>query len=697
MIWSSIIAVVLIFSFLVARVKEENKGWVALVAVGLNAGLSSWIAVLALGGHARGQSIYAGPVFGEIALRVDALSGWFILLTNFTLLTGAAYSIPYMRANKGQTSALTLHFVGYIWNQAAIIGIFCVQHALAFLCVWEIMSITAFLLVIFEHGKMEVLKAGINFLIQAHVSMVFLTLGFIWIYVRTGSYDFRAITGYSVGVHPALSFLLFGFFFVGFAIKAGFVPFHTWLPYAHPVAPAPISGIMSGVMIKLGIFGILRMLLLIKTDLATVGYLLLVVSVGSGLYGVLLAIVQHNVKKLLAYHSIENIGIIGMGMGLGCLGLAWHSAYLSFAGFAGALLHTLNHSLFKSLLFYTAGTVYQYTHTMDIERMGGLIKKLPQTGALFLLASMAICGLVPFNGFISEFLIYSGLFKGIASGRLPAVVAGVFVVFGLALVGGLALLCFTKAFGIIFLGTARHPYPGQLHEEGSPRIVSERGPLRVIRKGEPPHLTREGGTLRLIPQYLAALPIVFIGLFPELIIQVLTPAVELFTGRAQSDQLSFVAALRPVSLCAMALLIICVGVFLVRKRMVSGRENARSPTWGCGYVAPTHRMQYTANSFVRSCRKLVRPLLQMNKAEGEISAVFPQPIRSVTHPYDKLEGLVIDRPLRALRGMLGRFKFLQNGSEQFYILYGVSFIVIALLLPILSDAVGYVINLFKQL
>ncbi|HEV2483005.1 MAG TPA: proton-conducting transporter membrane subunit [Puia sp.] len=688
MIWSIIIAVVLIFSFLLAGVKEENKGWIALVAVLLNAGLSSWIGVRALGGHGWEQSVYGGPVFGEIALRVDALSGWFILLTNFTLVTGVAYGICYMRAYKGRTAALTLHYVSYIWNQAAMIGVLCVQHALAFLCVWEIMTITAFLLVIFEHGKIGVLKGGINYLIQAHVSILVLTLAFIWINAHTGSYDFRAIAGYSARIRPALSFLLFLFFFAGFAIKAGFVPFHTWLPYAHPVAPAHISGIMSGVLIKMGIFGMLRMLLLIKTDLVLVGYMLLVVSVASALYGVLLAIVQHNVKKLLAYHSIENIGIIGMGMGLGCLGLAWHNAFLAFAGFAGALLHTLNHSLFKSLLFYTAGTVYQYAHTMDIERLGGLIKKLPQTGALFLLASMAICGLVPFNGFISEFLLYSGLFRGIASGRLSAVAACVFVVFGLALVGGLAMLCFTKAFGIIFLGTARHRYPGRLREKESLRLTREKESLR---------LTREGGPLRLIPQYVAALPIVFIGLFPQLIIPVLAPVVGLFTGGAQPDQTFFPAAMRSVSLSAMAFVFICLVLFLVRQRLTTGRENASSPTWGCGYVAPTHRMQYTANSYVRSCRKLIRPLLQMNKSEGEISGVFPPPIRSVTHPYDKLEALVIDRPLRALRGLLGRFKFLQNGSEQYYILYGVSFIVIAMLLPILADAAWHVINLFKQL
>jgi formate hydrogenlyase subunit 3/multisubunit Na+/H+ antiporter MnhD subunit len=191
--------------------------------------------------------------------------------------------------------------------------------------------------------------------------------------------------------------MLFMCFFTGFAIKAGFVPFHTWLPYAHPVAPAHVSGMMSGVMIKLGIFGILRMLLLMNQNYLIIGYFILIISIISGIYGVILAIVQHNLKKLLAYHSIENIGIIGIGIGIGAIGVGEKNAYLAFAGFAGALLHTLNHSLFKSLLFYGSGTIYQAIHTLNIDSMGGLIKKMPKTAITFLIGALAICGLPPFK------------------------------------------------------------------------------------------------------------------------------------------------------------------------------------------------------------------------------------------------------------------------------------------------------------
>jgi len=269
--------------------------------------------------------------------------------------------------------------------------------------------------------------------------------------VKTGSFDFNAISIYTASHQDVTTLLLFMFFFIAFAVKAGFVPFHTWLPYAHPAAPAHISGIMSGVLIKIGIFGILRMILLIKTDYTTIGYIILTLSVVSGLYGVMLAIMQHNLKKLLAYHSIENIGIIGIGIGIGCIGLGANNPIVASLGFAGALLHTLNHALFKSLLFYTAGNVYQATHTLDIEKLGGLVKKMPQTAILFLIAAIAICGIPPFNGFISEFIIYNALYYWTQDAMMLSLLACIFSVLGLVLIGGLAMLCFTKAFGVVFL------------------------------------------------------------------------------------------------------------------------------------------------------------------------------------------------------------------------------------------------------
>jgi formate hydrogenlyase subunit 3/multisubunit Na+/H+ antiporter MnhD subunit len=353
----------------------KGKAIAVYAVVIMMAVISGYQAVEVLMGHEFNLLFSGNFVSGDIRLRIDALSAWFILIINFSFLTGGFYGIFYMSAYRQQTKNLSLQAILFILLNASLTGLCVIQNGFIFLIVWEIMALSAFLSILFEHEKTSVVKAGINFLIQSHISILFLMIGFILVVSKTGSYDFDSIYLYSFQHQGAFSLLLFGFFFIGFAIKAGFIPFHTWLPYAHPAAPAHISGIMSGVLIKIGIFGILRMLLLIHVDYVMVGSAILVLSIISGLYGVMLAILQHNLKKLLAYHSIENIGIIGIGIGLGCLGLGFRNPVLSSLGFAGALLHVLNHSLFKSLLFFTAGNVYQATHTLyTVVYLGGCSK-----------------------------------------------------------------------------------------------------------------------------------------------------------------------------------------------------------------------------------------------------------------------------------------------------------------------------------
>lgn len=669
----SIAALLTIFSFaLIALAKTEIKGAIALGVVLMNASLSSWLAFNSLVEKPLDISMYGGLVLAEIPIRIDSLSAWFLLLMNLTMVTGIAYGIRYLSHYKSQSSNLTLHYASFVLNHVAMIGIYTVQNSLAFLFAWELMAISSFLLIIFEYGKIETLKAGINFLVHSHICMVFLTIGFIWVSSNTGSYDFRAISTYSHSAIPALSFLLFTCFFIAFAIKVGFVPFHTWLPYAHPAAPAHVSGIMSGVIIKLGIFGIMRMLLLIKDNQIMIGYMILIISIITGIYGVILAAIQKNLKKLLAYSSIENIGIIGMGIGLGTIGLGLDKPYLIFAGFAGALLHTVNHSLFKSLLFYAAGTVYQATHTMDIEKLGGLSKKIPQTAMLFLIASFAISGFPPLNGFISEFLIYSGLFNGIYSDQLIHTVIIITAIFSLSVIGGLAMLCFTKAFSVVFLGKERHP-------------------LR--------HPILEGDVFKLIPKYVIVLFIIAIGVFPQLLVSIVIQPVSLFVDNKllAPIHLEFVDVMQKVSLAAGILIVLSLLVLGIRRLVTSSRPIAIAPTWGCGYTASTPHLQYTANSFARSFRKLIHPLLIMNKKEGVIEGVFPKTIHSETHPYDKMEALLIDKPTRFIWAFMGRFRFFQNGSVQIYISYGVAFIFLTITIPLLTNAVKYVINLLKQI
>jgi len=669
------IAILIISTILIPFSKIKGKGFIVFTAILLNALLSSYFAVYSLMGASFELILPGSFITGLIPLRIDALSGWFLLIINFVFLTGGFYGLFYMKAYKEQRNNISLHATAFMLLHAALIGICVIQNSFVFLIAWEIMALTAFLTVIFEHGKTACIKAGINYLIQSHLSIIVLMFGFIWVSFKKGSYDFNAITAYAAGNQGSSSaILLFFIFFIGFAIKAGFVPFHTWLPYAHPAAPAHISGIMSGVMIKIGIFGILRMLLLIKPDFTTVGYFILFISVISGLYGVMLAIIQHNLKKLLAYHSIENIGIIGIGIGIGCIGLGNANQMLASLGFAGALLHTLNHALFKSLLFYTAGIVYQSTHTVDIEHLGGLIKKMPQTALLFLIAAIAISGIPPFNGFISEFLIYSGLYHWMQDATLFSLIAILFTITGLVMIGGLAMLCFTKAFGVVFLGNPRHEFHHEIKE--------------------PPFF-------QLLPLYLIAFLIVAIGLFPLLFLNLLSEPVSLFTkGLLPSNnpiEWNTVEVLQPISWATWGLMLLIFIVFVFRKFMVKRRKQSIEPTWGCGYIAPTVKIQYTANSFVRPYRKLFQPFLLLYKNQKDIEGIFPGKGHYKTHPYDKIEKWLIDSPIRTFKVFLSRFLFLQNGKLQFYILYGIIFIVSVICIPLFYEKINLFIAFLKQL
>jgi len=655
--------------------RTKAKGLAAISAVFALAFISGYLAAGALFGGGT-ELVLAGTLAtGPIPIRVDALAGWFILVINFTMATGGLYGLQYMKAYREQSANITLHCIAYLLAQSMLTILCAVQNSLVFLFAWEIMALSAFLLVIFEHQKTGTLRAGINYLIQSHVSIVLLTVGFIWVAYRMDSYDFKAVAAFSSAFSGLNSLALFLCFFAGFALKAGFVPFHTWLPYAHPAAPSHVSGIMSGVLIKIGIYGILRMILLTSTDYLIQGYFILFVAVVSGVYGVMLAILQHDLKRLLAYHSIENIGIIGIGIGIGTIGIGMNNPLLTALGFAGAMLHVLNHSLFKSLLFFSAGNVYQAAHSLNIESFGGLIKKMPHTALLFLAASLAICGLPPFNGFVSEFLIYSGLYNGLFNGRPVPLLAIIASIFGLALIGGLAIFCFTKAFGAVFLG--------------SPRQVLSPSPT-------------EANMGKLAPMYAVAALMLAIGLFPAFFLEALSAPVALFQAKlANAPPAPFPADVSRIATsigwCAAGFIGLAGLVFFVRQKVLGGKPRAVSSTWGCGYAGDASRMQYSASSFVRSYRKLAEPLFSIHKKKRPVEGIFPTDGWQETHPYDKVEHWLIDLPLKQLNRFIGRFRFLQNGNPQFYILYGVVFITLIVVVPIIVNSIKMLIVFLNQL
>jgi len=667
-------AILLTSIVLLPLVPVRGKGMITVTTIVLLAAVSSITAWTALSGTEVNYVFRGSVITGPIPVRVDALSGFFMLVINFSFITSALYGVYYMKAYRNQHSNLSLHAISFILAYAGLIGICCIQNSLLFLLAWELMALSTFLLVIFEHYKRETLNAGINFLIQSHVCILLLMLGFIWVNMKMNSFDFLAIAAFASKYSKLTGIALFLCFFAGFAIKAGFVPFHTWLPHAHPAAPSHISGLMSGVIIKIGIYGILRMVLLIKTDYLLLGYIILFFSLLSGLYGVMLAIIQHNLKRLLAYHSIENIGIIGIGIGIGCIGMGKGNILLTTLGFSGALLHVFNHSLFKSLLFYGAGNIYQATHTLAIDKLGGLGKQMPHTFILFLVAALAICGLPPFNGFISEFLIYNGMFRSLQGSDMNLFSWIVCGLFGLSMIGGLALLCFTKATGIVFLGRARYAH------------------------AQPP---AETGAGNLIPMYLIVIFILLVGLFPGLFFKLLANPLILFTSSFHKGlpvDLSGIAdTLNLIGISSTAFILLAAIIYYLRKQILRNKPVAVTSTWGCGYEGASAKMQYSASSYIRTYRKLAEPLFSIRKKKKDINEIFPKRGGQETHPYDKIEEWMIDYPIQGLKNIFNRFTFLQNGDLQLYILYGILFISFMLAIPFVLGYLRSLIDFLNRL
>ena len=639
-------------------ITSQYKAYTASLAVLINAVLTSIIAFPALSGEMVDFSIFAGSFLGDISIHIDALSVWFIMIINFTSVTGVFYGIGYLKEYKNPSPKLTLHWTLFVLFHLSMIWVCMLQNGFAFLLAWELMSLTSMLLVIFDHHNPQTLKAGINYLVQMHISVVFLTVGFIWVYSTSGSFDFNAIRGFFQSNNNIWLFLVF---FIGFGLKAGFIPLHSWLPHAHPAAPSHISGVMSGVIVKMGIYGIFRIITFLNSDFIILGEIVLSLSVLTGIYGILNATVHRDFKKMLAYCTIENIGIIGIGIGIGLIGIGNFSAAMCFLGFGGALLHVLNHSLFKSLLFFSAGSVYQQCHTRDMEQLGGLIKSMPRTAAIFLVGAIAIGGLPPFNGFVSEFVIYMGLLEGINSNNLSQILLFVLSLAGLSVIGGLSVLTFTKTFGTIFLG--------------QPRTKLEHKPHEVT-------------NLMLVPQFVMIAIMLSVAFLPKFYLQIIEDVVIVLNPMPYTHSIftGIGGTVTEISLFSLLFLGV-VGVLLfIRSKVLKSKVQRTDATWGCGYVAPNSRQQYTGKSFSKPLGKIINFLLIENKHFKELKPgeIFPEKRSYVSHYLDFFEHNLIDPITQRLVYSANFFSFIQNGRIQSYVLYGIIFILAMFILTLFN-------------
>lgn len=592
--------------------------------------------------------IASGLPFGPAEVGVDPLSALFLLPVFIVTGCSAVYGVGYWPAAKHPSNVGKLtFFLGIL--AAALTTLLLARNTVLFLIAWEVMALAAYFALTTEDEKPEVRDAGILYLITAHIGALALIAMFSLLQGATGSYLFPAPG--TLSAQTAIATGIFVTALIGFGLKAGVMPLHVWLPSAHANAPSHISAILSGVVLKTGIYGMVRIFSAF-TDLPIWwGCTVLLLGVVSGVIGVAFAIGQHDLKRLLAYHSIENIGIIMMGLGAALVGQSQNNPALVVLGLGGALLHVMNHATFKALLFLAAGSVIHATGTRQIDLMGGVGRRLPFSSLFFLVGAVAISGLPPLNGFVSELMVYLGFFSSIRSshgiaGAIPALAAP-----ALALIGALAVACFVKVYGIAFLGT--------------PRSAGHAG-------------GQEAPAVMLWPMALLCMLCVLIGVVPAVIGLPLNSAIISYQSSLSSQGIANLVPLGVLSILGLSLLALVALIALFLLRRARKLPHAVSSTWGCGYLQPTSRMQYSASSFADMLVTLFRGVLRPELHRKEVEGLFPVPGRLESHvPETVLERIYLPL-LEYLYLKTAPVRRLQHGKLNIYIFY--SFITVVLLL-----------------
>lgn len=624
-----------------ARVPPAHVLGQAAAIVGSLLGLVAATGVLLTGNTAALSLSWPMPG-GGLHIAIDGLSAFFLLpIFGLSALTGL-YGRSYL-ASGGPNAVLSWFHLNLLTAAMALVVV--ARDGLLFLLAWEIMALASFFLVIFDDRRESTRHAAWIYLAATHLGTAFLLVMFVLLANLAGTSDFDADAAVLRG-NPALSSAVFLLALIGFGSKAGIVPAHVWLPEAHPAAPSHASALMSGAMIKVGIYGLVRMLTLAGTPQPWWGWVLLAAGAASGVLGVLYALAQHDLKRLLAYHSVENIGIILIAIGIGVLGLAYGHPVLVALGFAAGLLHVVNHSIFKGLLFLGAGSVQHAAHTVELEELGGLLKRMPWTGTCFLIGAAAIVGLPPLNGFISEFLL---IYSGYAALLLPATAtaaAGLITLVAMGLIGGLAAACFAKAFGIVFLGAPRGGEAEHAHEAARPMLVS----------------------MVMLAAFCMA-----IGFAGPFAVGALTGVVAAVSGLPPTE---IGAALNPAAGSLAAATALFAGLIALTALLWAARAwrlaragVRRAPVWACGFRRPTVRMQYTASSFAQPLVTQFRLLIANREAIVAPSGYFPVAASYASDSGDPFLRLLFVPTFRWFRHLASRLNVIQHGHIHVYVLY----------------------------
>lgn len=636
-----IISITAVFSALLIRpLKSAVTTSVVLLTAGLSCNLAFTLIQVSLLPNTI-QLFAFSPAYVHL-FRVDGLALFFLLVILTAAIPAVLAAHSYLLHYADRESAVRTFLVTFTILLISTQFLVLAQHAIVFLIFWELMTLMAYLGMLLEKEQKEVQKGSLIYFTVTHLATFSLYIFFFLLHNQSGSWQF---SDFHISPTVGMTFYAVCFFgLLGFGIKAGFMPFHFWLPWAHPIAPTILSAFLSGVIIKTGIYGIFRLIEFCTTLPAWIGIVMLGISIFSAIFGVWYALAQHDIKKLLAYHSIENIGIIGIGIGLGLLGIAYSIPPLVWLGFGGALFHTLNHAIFKSLLFLGSGVVYQNLHTRDIERMGGIVNKAPWFVALFLIGSVAISGIPPLNGFMSEFLIYTGFFESASVlGKYFPLFMLVMTV-GLAFVGGLALACFTKINSIMFLGTER-----------TENRLFNVSPVEYVSLG-----------------ILAALCILF-GMYPRSALGIISLVISSHQWGIKT-QPYMMAAQWNVFTAVFGSVVLTIGAIVVWKNI--HKQKRISSAWACGYPSITPRMQYTASSYANEINTIASTVLRINEHVLLPTTIFPKNSRYKSHAEDFSEKKFIEPIYYYLMKKIASIEFLSRTDVRLY----VSFMLLAVII-----------------
>jgi len=644
-----------------------SRGLSALGAVtGSGAGLTLGVIALVSGDLTRFEQTFPSflPLTG-FALRIDGLGAFFLIIIGLVGGSASLYSYGYSATYEGRYSLRMLGMMLNVLLLSLSIQVLA-NNALTFLLTWEVMSLSAYWLVLTEHDQPGTVRAANWYLAMTHAGFAALVAMFMLLSGGELTVSFANMRSQAVLLTPLTRDAIFVLALFGFGAKAGIVPLHIWLPLAHPVAPSHVSAVMSGVVIKMGIYGLVRVVLdLLGGGPAWWGGVVIGIGAVSALLGVLYALMEHDLKRLLAYHSVENIGIILIGIGAGLIFQSYGLMTLAALGFIGGLYHTINHASFKGLLFLGAGSVLHATHTRNMEEMGGLIKRMPWTALFFLIGAAAISALPPLNGFASEWLVFQALLGGFNI-PTPEVAALMPIAVGmLALTSGLAAACFVKAFGITFLALPRS------HEA---------------------ELAHEAPVSMRIGMAILALACTGLGLAPVAIVPVIGSILNGLGGLPDTHA-AFVVDLSiqtpsafgqmSPALTGLGLAILLALIPLTMWILRVNQRTRMSDSWGCGRVGQTARMEYTATSFAEPLRRvfaeLYRPTKELTVDFHPDSKYFVQSIEYKSAITPLFERLLYDPFLRLVQFTARQVRRLQTGSLHLYLVY-VTVILIILLL-----------------